>query len=129
MSELEIATAETTMIINHVNTIVYCDGPQVFIAQDRAKSKFICLLVEYCSDYDTYLCVRISEHRLSSFLNGMEDLLPVYEEPEMGEFYNAKIDNLNIDLNVDLIARTDIPQEWFPGSGFYMDHREVSRRR
>ena len=109
------------MVIKHTKTIIYYDGPQLFVAQDRVKTKFICLLVECCSDYDTYLCVRISEHRLASFLNGMKDLLSIYQDPETGEFYGAKIDNLNIDINVDLIRRDDIPQGWFPGASFYME--------
>ena len=113
------------MILKHKETLIYYDGDLFFIAQDGVCCNYICVQVEQCDDYDVYFCIAISERRLRSFLDGGVDMRTVYQEPEDGRFYYARIGDFTADIEIHRIGRDDIPQDWFVDEGVYMGLEEV----
>jgi len=106
--------------LKHIKTLVYYDGPQLFLAEDQVSSLYICLSVEDDGYYCKFLCVPISKFRLSHFLNDQIDLRKLFEDPEIGDYYIADSSILlDSNLEANSIATDQIPKDYFPSEGFY----------
>ena len=74
----------------------FCDVPQLFVARDAFDTLYLCLLYD-----DETVCrytgIRISTHRLESFLVGEADLRLLYLQPESEhEYYDVVFNRVNI---------------------------------
>ena len=106
----------------HIKTLVYCDGPQIFLAENSFDTQYLCLLVECADEFDKYLCVAISDERLREFYDGHIDLRKIFAEPERNELYYANIpDNFDLNIQMSPLPYNSIPEKWLPESGFTMD--------
>lgn len=109
-------------IIRHVKTLVFYDGPQLFLSADQFKTQYLCLLVECKSDLERYLCVPISPRRLSEFYSGGIDLRKIYEKPEIEElFYSDIRDEPEQQIILTSIAKEKIPESWLPDEGYIFE--------
>ncbi|MCK4223830.1 MAG: hypothetical protein KAX39_01535 [candidate division Zixibacteria bacterium] len=114
-------------ILDHSESLLFYDGPQLFIAVDRLGTKYVCLLVEESEDIDKYLCVAISNSRVESLALGELDLRTIYESPEMDELFVAESKPEEVTrLQATPIAISDVPKDWFPDAGFFLSIEKPS---
>jgi hypothetical protein len=75
-------------IIQHQETLIYYDSPQLFVACDQFKTQYLCLIVEQCTaPVDKFLCVPVSRSKLKEFYRESIDLREIYENPESDELF------------------------------------------
>jgi len=108
-------------VLDHLQTVLYYDVPQVFIAGDQLGTRYVCMLVEEGNEVDKYLCVPASAHRLNSLFSGELDLRSLYESPETDELYvvNTSPDGLSA-MSVTALDLNDVSQDWFPDPGLFI---------
>jgi hypothetical protein len=116
-------------IIQHQETLIDYDSPQLFVAYDQFKTQYLCLLVE-CSEYnDKFLCVPITSSRLKAFFSGWIDLRELYENPESDELFYADVVGLIKDIQLIPIACESLSEAWLPEGDFYFNkdnrHEEI----
>lgn len=113
-------------ILTHQETLVFYDIPQLFIAQDKVGTKFLCMLSEQTDEYDIVLCVPVSSARLHLFLIGSVELLEMFMKPELSFLYKANVSSYrNNFFTASSINVNEIKEKWLPETGyFYLDHVE-----
>lgn len=108
-------------IIHHIETLIYYDGPELFLAADQIDTHYLCLLIER-NEVDRFLCVPASKKRISEFYNGMVDLRDIYLSPETKELFSVETKDLTYKkLLLQPIA--DVSEAWLPETGLKF-HRE-----
>jgi hypothetical protein len=113
-------------VLNHFETLVYYDGPQLFVAHDQLSVAYVCLLAERGANADRYLCTPVSQARLNDFLNSQIDLLSIFDNPESDEIFTCDItDDRYSKIEIVPISRKEIPPEWLPDPGFLMEREAV----
>jgi len=113
--------------IRHAETLLYYDGPQLFLARDQVNAQYLCLLVEDTNEFNKFLCVPISFERLDNFYREQIDLRKIYEEPESNELFYAEIkENVQGDYQLVPMSFDRLPKEWLPEPGFIFK-KEKSR--
>src|SRR5690242_6748727 len=115
-------------VLNHFETLLFYDGPQLFVAHDQLGVAFICLLIEAADDVEKYLCVPVTKGRLNNFLHGEIDLRTTILESETGEAFIgiSKEGNLS-DIELVPVVSNEIPEEWLPEEGLYLSLQEVGK--
>jgi hypothetical protein len=118
--------------IGKTRTLLYYDGPVLFVGEDLVGTNYLCLLIEKSEDRDKYICVPVSPKRLSSIILGETDLREVYENPEILNYYCLDIlGSAPDDLSMSPIMQEDIDKAWYPNPGSYLlkvfeqDAREI----
>jgi hypothetical protein len=111
-------------LIQHKETLIYYDGPQLFLAHDQFNTPYLCLLVEQDDDADKFICVPISLARLEMFYQGGIALRTVYEAPESGELFYVQIGNEDGET-FQLVPLAEVPAEWLPEPDFFFEE-EIS---
>ena len=105
--------------IRHTETLIYYDGPQLFLARDQVNAQYLCMLVEDSNEFNKFLCVPISSKRLEKFYWKEIDLRKIYEDPESGELFYAEIaENIQGDYQLVPVSFDSLPKEWLPEPGF-----------
>ena len=103
----------------HIERIlVFHDFPELFLAKDQLGLDYLCLLVKNTVTEYEYRCVAISKNRLYQFLNGKIDLLQIFVEPELKEWYSTK-DTSESYVIVDLLDITGLQEEYLPSDGYF----------
>jgi len=100
-------------------TLVYYDGPEVFVGADQVNTSYLCLLVERALSSDRFLCIPISPQRLAAFCLGEIDLREIYEKPEVRETYYAEVAGQYETIELKEIPPDSFSEEWLPEPGFY----------
>jgi hypothetical protein len=114
-------------ILEHIETLVYYDGLQLFVAQDQLHLRYLCLLVDRKDNFDSYLCVPISGGRLGDLLSGNLDVRSAIETPETDEMYIGEAsDDQYKQMEVSSISKDDIDSTWLPDPGFLLEVEQVS---
>lgn len=111
-------------LIQHKETLIYYDGPQLFSAYDQFRTPYLCLLVEQDDDADQFLCVPISPTRLELFYQGRIDLRTIYDAPESAELFYVQIGNEERET-YPLFSLAEVSTEWLPDSNFFFQ-QEIS---
>ncbi len=96
--------------------LIYYDIPELFIAQDKVLSKYLCLKTTDGKHLD-YLTIPISEKKLNLLQSGQIDLRDAFMNSELGFWLIAtcKDDDLFYAERKDWIS---IPDELLPDKGF-----------
>lgn len=106
--------------IAHVETLVFYDVPQVFLAADAVGTSYLCVLVEQSEKADRYASVAISPGRLSDLRAGRVDLLEVFSRPEIDLRYQVDVGQQPLsDLRLEPVER--FPDAWLPEAGFFLE--------
>lgn len=114
-------------ILEHFETLVFYDTPQVFVATDQLRTKYICMPVEEADSAVKYLCVPVSHSRIEDIVSGKVDLRTVFEEPEIDGLYLAEpIENNLTKLSSIFVSRESILHTWLPDPGFYISIEKPS---
>lgn len=108
-------------LLDYQETLVFYDGPQLFIAKDQLGAAHICLLVKQEEEADTYLCVPASHTRIHALVEGTIDLREVFSSPEVPELSTiVSKRGVLIGLPATPIVQEQIPPKWFPEPGFIL---------
>jgi hypothetical protein len=106
-------------LIQHQETLIDYDSPQLFVGYDQFNVQYLCLLVECSDTFDKFLCVPITSKRLIAFYQESEDLREIYENPESDELFYAKVAGEIKDIQLIPIVRESLLEEWLPERDFY----------
>ena len=108
--------------------LLYYDFPQVFIGKDLADSRYVCMVISENSEGPIYLCTPISGSRIDKLCTGKTDLLEVFSNPELNDFYECSASNDGCKLIINPIEGA-CPKEYMPDEGLYFDgYDEVSSK-
>jgi hypothetical protein len=107
-------------IIQHQETLIDYDSPQLFMVYDQFKTQYLCLLVECSEHNDRFLCVPITPSRLKNFFSGCVDLRKIYDNPESDELFYADVVGVIKDIQLILIARESVSDAWLPEGDFFI---------
>ena len=121
---LQLRQLNMKRILRPIETLVYYDGPELFVAQDQLHAHYFCLLVEVTESSENFLCAPIFPEKLSHFYRGQIDLRHIYENPETEElfFINITPESEQGFLLVPIVQ--EIPDIWLPDKGFFLT-REI----
>ena len=109
----------TTIYLKDI--LLYYDTPQVFTALDKVATNYLCMLVEQNHENDIFVCIQISNQKLSSFCNGSIDLREVYLSPELNVFYKLEVtDYQSNNLEINTLNFNTLPESWLPDDGVYI---------
>jgi hypothetical protein len=106
-------------IIQHQETLIDYDSPQLLVAYDQFNTQYLCLLVECSEQNDKFLCVPITPIRLKDFFSACLDLREIYESPESDELFYADVVGEIKDIQLIPIARESLSDKWLPERDFY----------
>ena len=107
--------------LTHQETLVYYDGPELFVGRDQVGCLYLCSLVTVGDDSEKYLCVATSPERLATFRAGELDLRTVLESPETEEHFCAEINAETTEETVLCpLEASAISPDWFPEAGFFL---------
>jgi len=108
----------------YIETLIYYDGPQLFLAQDQFDTHYLCLLVQNNELFDKFLCVPISLARLYNFYQKEIDLRKVYVSPESDELYLTEISDFSTDTFELTPISSQVTESWLPDAGFYFEKEQ-----
>src|SRR5215210_2680054 len=112
--------------LEHAQTLVYYDGPQLMVATDPVGTKYLCMLTEEIEERDRFVCAPISNARLAEFEEGKLDLFQIFANPEMGELYEGNAEYSVDEFTLVVEPAGQIPEHWYPQEGFFLVPREVA---
>lgn len=92
-------------------TLIYHDGPQIFVSQDKIGGLYICLAVD---DTPQYISVAISALRLQELKLAKIDLRSIFNDSEMGTWFRIILTNKNELVAEAASAEESIPSDWLP---------------
>lgn len=102
-----------------LETLVYYDGVELFVAEDAVRTRYLCLLFEQGQDVDKYIAVALSRERLRQFRLGEVDLLTVLTSRELPTWYTLHSrGDVTIPLPLEAAAAGPIPDSMLPDPGF-----------
>lgn len=107
------------LLISPQETLIYYDGPQLFVAADKVGARYLCVLVEQNVEGDKCLCVPVSPRRLAELKLGNIELRSIYESPEMGSCFCGSITGDYGTITLESVEKVAIPEGWLPAPGFY----------
>ena len=110
--------------LRYVDTLVYCDGPQVFAARDAIGGNYVAVMGP--SDTETrYLVVGVAPEELRAFRAGERDLL----ELVMGSYADFRYTTASMPLSADDELAVEVfegrleQSEFLPAPGFVLKNR------
>lgn len=108
-----------TLQLNKI--LEYYDVPQILIATDAIGVHYLCVLYNYLENGGyQYLAMQIALEKLTSFINGHEDLRDLFETPAVEDcYYNVIV--VNGVLKASPLLRTDITEDMLPFEGYSFD--------
>jgi hypothetical protein len=106
-------------IIQHQETLIDYDSPQLLVASDQFNTQYLCLLVECSEQNDKFLCVPITPIRLKDFFSALVELREIYENPESEELFYADVVGEIKDIQLIPIVRESLSDKWLPERDFY----------
>lgn len=110
--------------IRNRETLVYHDGPVLFIGADEVDTLYLCAIVERTSQFDKYLCAPVSKKRLARLRRGLLPVRSVFDEPEQDRFAVIEVANEEIfESPTTVLQSSAIPEDWFPAPDFF--YRDV----
>jgi len=74
-------------IIQHQETLIDYDSPQLFVVSEQFHTQYLCLLVECNEHNDRFFCVPITPSRLKDLFSGWIHLREIYDNPESDELF------------------------------------------
>ncbi len=108
-------------LLDHADTLIYYDGPQLILAQDQLGTQYVCLLVEESDEADSWLCLPSSDARVSMLLAGELDLRQAFEDPETGELYSVRSESGELfSMRTIPISADEVPESWLPERGLLL---------
>ncbi len=112
-----------TVELRHI--LLEYDYPQVFVGSDAIGGQYVCMAVEERESGPLYLVAPVSRERCEDLLVGRVDLLSIYKEPQIPEFYTCLPDDLTADFRIEPYSIDVITDEWLPDPGLFFEHTDT----
>ncbi len=107
--------------IRHTETLDYCDGIQLFAAEDAVGNSYVAALVGVGQKADQYLVVGCEPQNLLMLGTGATDLKSLIQQSAKQGWYLANVSDFGEPFYLNPQAGTVIPDRLLPGAGFYFD--------
>lgn len=107
-----------TDAIRYSETLDYCDGVQLFAADDGAGRRYIAVLVATGAASDQYLVTRCAGAQLRRFQSGGVDLKTLLLESAREGWYLADVTDFGLPIALGRRWTTPIPDAFLPAAGF-----------
>ena len=107
--------------IYYTDTLVYCDGVQVFEGRDCDDYTYVGAMIDTVGDADRYLVVSAARDSLRQFKSGAKDLRTLLVEGAEQRWYTTCVKDdftLPIILEPQELKVTD--SDFLPEPGFYL---------
>ena len=117
-----------TREIRHIATLDYCDGVQLFAAEDDMGSSYVAALVSIGHKADRYLVVGCESKTLLAFRAGSTDLLSLFRHSSEQGWYIADVTGFDKPIRITHQEGISIPDEMMPGVGFYLDGKDANQK-
>lgn len=110
--------------------LMYYDYPQVFVGTNTVDQNYCCMVVAEEDAGPTYLCTPISNLRKTELTSGKVDLLSIFANPEVGEFWLCGKDNSEIEFAmVERLGSSECPAKYLPKGGLlFSGYDEVAAK-
>ena len=107
--------------IRYTETLDYCDGIQLFAAEDSTGGKYLAALVGLGEESDRYLVVDCDPENLRAFRSGVIDLKSLMEQSAKQAWYFADVTDFGVPFSINQQPGTVIPENLLPDGGMYLD--------
>jgi hypothetical protein len=107
--------------IRYTETLDYCDGIQLFSAEDATGGKYLAALVGLGEKSDRYLVVGCDPGNLRAFRSGGIDLKSLMERSAKQAWYFADVTDFGVPFSINQQPGTVIPENLLPDGGMYLD--------
>jgi hypothetical protein len=113
--------------IQHIQTLFYYDGPQVFEARDAIGGHYVAVMVEPENEHDRYLVTGVAPEQLREFRAGKLDLRSLMLEGGDGSWCLSEIED-GLDRPLKLQFQTDalLDSGFLPEPGFLLHTRPTT---
>lgn len=101
--------------------LLYYDFPQVFIGKDIVDLSYICMVTDENEFGPSYICTPISKSRIEQIQTSNIDLLDVYSNPEIDEFFECSSSQDGTALHLQSLSFSICPEEYLPEQGVLFD--------
>ncbi len=113
--------------LSHFETLVYYDGPELFVARDQLDVSYTCRLVEKADDSEKYICIPVSKGRLNDFTSGGIDLLSLIKTSETSEVLVGTVTGGDLErIPTVSIPEDQVPPAWLPKPGFFAKPKPIT---
>lgn len=116
-----------SIILRVIETLIWHDIPQLFVAEDMAGAFHLGLAVEHTEERPKYITVAISPSRLQLLKEGKIDLHSIFAQPEKESWFHItsyEDDRVIIEPMPEL---KKIPKAWLPVPGEFLPARPFLR--
>ena len=114
--------------IRYTETLDYCDGVQLFAAEDAAGGSYVGALAAVGKEADQYLVVACDPKSLRMFLSGAIDLKSLMEQSAKRGWYLADVTDFGEPFGVSPESGTVIPENLLPSAVIYLDKIQLDDR-
>lgn len=105
-----------------IETYEFYDGPRFFSCQSATGQKYLATWIEEMDTSDLWLYLPVSEQRFRTVRSGGISPHTAFKEPESPVFViEMPTDGDFQDRITELRHGADIPEEWLPENGYYLD--------
>ena len=109
-----------TLEIRHTETLDYCDGVQLFAAEDATGGGYVAALVSIGIEADQYLVVGCKPEDLLALRMGAMDLKSLMEQSAKRGWYLADVTDFGKAFGISPQPGTAIPKNLLPGDGLHL---------
>ncbi len=110
--------------IRYTGTLDYCDGIQLFAAEDAKGGSYVAALVDVSQEADRYLVVGCGPEHFLSFRSGDIDLKSLMEQSARQGWYLADVKDFCVPFSITQQPGTVIPDDLLPEHGMYLDENQ-----
>lgn len=112
--------------IQHIKTLFYYDGPQVFEARDAIGGHYVAVMAEPAGETDRYLVAGVSPESLRRFRSGLLDLRSLVSELGEAEWFLTDVsEGLEVPLKLQPQQTALVDSGLLPEPGFLLHDTPV----
>lgn len=110
-----------------IETLIWHDTPQLFVAKDLVGGLHLCLAVDTTNELPHYITVAISQARLQLLKSGKVDLHSIFANPEMGTWFQITSFEDTQAIVEPIPELKKLPEEWLPLPGEFLPLQPLLR--
>lgn len=100
-------------------TLVYYDGPQLFLGQDGRGTSYLAVGVPGADPRKLqFLAVAVADSRLDDYFSEVVDLRNVFRHPKGDRYFTFSLDETR-GGRIQLIELASVDEAWLPSAGFF----------
>lgn len=104
-----------------LETLIWHDAPQLFVAKDAVGGLYLCLAVEEAADgLPVYIAVALSPERFRALKTAQIDLHNTFANPELSTWFQVKSFEEHHAVAEPLPELGRLPEHWLPMPGEFL---------